>query len=128
MPRSVEDAPGVRAEPAGDLREDRLRGVDEDPPPGDVAHGRVVAHGVAHEVGQLGQGLDPRVARAHEHEREVALGLGPDGALGGQLELAEHVVAQVDRVGERLEAQAVLGQARDGRRRVIAPIATTSWR
>ena len=44
---------------------------------------------------------------------------------GRSLELEEHAVAQRDRVGEILEPDAVLGEARDGERSCVAPRATT---
>ena len=80
-----------------------------------ASRGRVVAERVAHEVGELGERLDARVAGADEDEREVArraLGVAPRR----RLELLQHVVAEVDRVGEVLEAEPVLGEAGDRQR------------
>ena len=74
---------------------------------------RVVAGRVAAQVLELGHRLDARVAAADEHEREPAPALGLVGSGRGQLELAEHVVSQVDRLGHALEPDRVLEQAGD---------------
>ena len=57
---------------------------------------------------QLGDGFDSREAGAGEDEREAPL-----GALGvgvGELDLAQHVVAQADRVADVLQRERVLGR------------------
>jgi len=74
-----------------------------------------VAARVAHEILELGHGLDARVPAAHEDERQppAALGRVVDGRR--QLELLEDVVSQVDGLGDGLEPDAVLDEARDGR-------------
>ena len=63
---------------------------------------------VADEVGELGEPLDARVARADEHEREVPTAVGLADFRGRGLEFAQDVVAQVDRVGQVLERERVL--------------------
>ena len=76
----------------------------------------VVAQRVLDEVGQLGERLDTRVAGADEDERQPSQPLLLVEFRVGSLELFEHVVAQVDRIGERLEREAVLGETRDRQR------------
>jgi hypothetical protein len=80
------------------------------------AQPRVVAECVLGQVGQLRERFDPGVAGADEDERQSPrpLLLGERGV--GRLELVEDVVAEVDRVGKRLEGERVLGEARDGQR------------
>jgi hypothetical protein len=78
-----------------------------------VAEAGVVAEGVAHEVGELGERLDARVARSDEDEREMGADAFRVRLGGGRLQLAEHVVAEVDGVREALEPEGVLGEARD---------------
>jgi hypothetical protein len=107
---------GVVAEPGRDLRQDLFRRVDEHPALRLAAQHGVVAKGVADEVGQLAQRLDPGVAGADEDEGEL-LQPAAGGRRGrGGLELAEDVVTEMDRVGERLEGDGVLGQTRNGQR------------
>ncbi|MBA3718296.1 MAG: hypothetical protein H0W87_08735 [Actinobacteria bacterium] len=55
-------------------------------------------------------------AQSDEDEGEVALGARRVELRVGRLELAQDVVAQVDRVGEVLEAEAVLGEPGDRER------------
>ena len=71
-----------------------------------VAEARVVAQRVLHEIGELRERLDARVAGADEDEGQVrrSRGAGSSSRVGG-LELAQHVVAQVDRVREVLEPE-----------------------
>ena len=73
----------------------------------------MAAQRAGHELLELGDRLDAREPGAGEHERQPAR-----GALGrgvGELDLAQHLVAQADRVGEVLEAERVLAQPRHGR-------------
>ena len=77
---------------------------------------RVQVEDVGDEVLQLGEALQARVARADE---DVGQELAPRGAVLerlGLLERAQDVVAQRDRLGQRLEAARVLGEARDRQR------------
>jgi hypothetical protein len=106
----------VLAEPTRDLGENLRRRVHEHPVLARLAERRVVAERVAYEVGQLGERLDARVPGADEDERELALAvrLVRRGRRG--FEAAQDVVAEIDRVGERLEAAAVVGQAGDRQR------------
>ena len=101
----------VVGERAGHLGQDARTGVDQDPPLGHVAERRVVVDGVLDELPQLGQRLDARVAGTDEDEDEVAARVARVGL--GEVELAEHVVAQADGVAEVLERHRVLGQPRD---------------
>ena len=68
-------------------------------------------HGVSHEVGQLGQGLDACVAGADEDECQLGFGAVSVPLHDGRLEPSQDVVAEMDRVRKILEAEAVLGQA-----------------
>jgi len=77
---------------------------------------RVVAKCVLGEVGQLRERLDSRVAGAYEDERQAPRPLLLVERSVGQLELLEDVVAQMDRVRERLEREPVRGQARHRKR------------
>ena len=65
---------------------------------------------------QLRERLDPCVAGSDEDEPEVALGLGRVQTGGGGLELAEQPVTERDRIGDVLEAPAVLREPRDRER------------
>ena len=107
-------ARGVLAELRRDLRQDRGRRVDEDPARRDLAQARVIAQGVAHEVRELCERFDACVAGSHEHERQVAARCTGFLPAVRQLQLAQHVVAKSDRVGEILEAVPVLREAGDG--------------
>ncbi len=106
----------VLAQAARDLREDRRRRVDEHPVLRGLAELRVVAHRAANEVGHLGERLDARVAGSDEDEGEVAADLVGVGLGRRQVEAVQHVVAQRDRVGEVLEPEPVVGEARDRER------------
>ena len=66
----------VVAQPRRDLGQDLRRRVDEHPALSRLAEARVVAHRVDHEVGELGERLDPRVAGADEDERQVRVAAG----------------------------------------------------
>ena len=96
-----------------DLRQDLLRCVDEHPPLWGRAEQRVVAHRVAHEIGQLGERFDPRIAGADEDERQLAAPFRVGRRLGRGFQSPEDVVAEIDGVGERLEPEAVLAEPRD---------------
>jgi hypothetical protein len=78
------------------------------------ARARIERQGVRREVLKLGERLEPRVAAAHEHEREeLFLQLRVRGRVR-ELERLDHVVAKPDRVGQRLEPDSVLLEAGDG--------------
>ena len=104
---------GIVAEPRRDLREDLRRRVDEHPAPRHALQPRVVARCIVREVGELRERLDACVSRSDEDEGEPALSLLLVGHGVGGLELAEHVIAQVDRLREGLEREAMLGEPRD---------------
>ncbi len=106
----------VLAQPRRDLGEDLRRRIDEDPALGRVAQPREVPHRRAHEVGELCERLDARIPGADEDEAEVPLHLLRVGCGVGGLEFPQHVVAELDGVGEILERKPVLGQARDRER------------
>ena len=68
------------------------------------------------EVLELGESLDPGVAGADEHEAQV---FGPARRVFqrlGDVHAIEHLVAHGGRIGQRLEADRMLGKARDGQR------------
>ena len=104
----------VVAELPGDLREDLGSRVDEHPMLRDMAERAVVAHGVAHEIGELRERLDACVAGADEHEGELTSLLLFTRGGGSGLQTAQDVVPQIDRVGQALEAERVVGEAGDG--------------
>src|SRR3954451_964121 len=104
----------VLAETARDLREDLRCRVDDHPALRHIPQARVIPHRVRYEVGELGERLDPRVAGADEEEREMHASNGIVRRRVGRLELAQHVVAQVDGIGQRLEREPVLGEPRHG--------------
>ena len=76
------------------------------------AGARVALHRVGGEVLQLGQRLEAGVAAADEDVGEQLVAAGRVLGRVGRLQRLDHVVAQPDRVGEALEADRVLGQAR----------------
>jgi hypothetical protein len=102
---------GVAAEVFAHLREDAPRRLDQDPAHVGRAEVGVVAGSIDRHVLQLGQRLHARVAAADEQERQQppALVGAPDRV--GQVQLAEHLVAQRDGLLHLLEADAVLGEA-----------------
>ena len=107
---------GVVAEPARNLRQDLRRRVDEYPALLGSPQLGIVAHGVADEVGELAERFDARVAGSDEDEGQLAKAMRIGGRGCRRLEPAQDVVAQVDRVGQRLEAEGVLGEAGDRQR------------
>jgi hypothetical protein len=76
------------------------------------ARPRVAVHRVGGEVLQLGQRLQARVATADEDVGEEFFALVRILGRVRFLQGLDHVVAQVDRVGEALEPDRVLDQAR----------------
>jgi hypothetical protein len=72
-------------------------------------HG-VVAKGVADEVGELGQRLYACVACADEEERQLAAPVLLRGRRICGFEPSQDMVAEVDRIGEGLEAERVIGE------------------
>jgi hypothetical protein len=98
-------------EPRWGLGEDLRRGVDQHPMLRHPAQHRVVAHGVAHEVGKLSECLHAGVAGADEDEGQLAAAMRVRRGGYRNLEPRQHVVSQVGRLGERLEAERVLGEA-----------------
>ena len=69
---------------------------------------------------KLGDGFDAREAGAGEDEGEAALRAARVGV--GELDLAQHVVAQADRVADVLERERVLGRAGDAAERDHEPL------
>ena len=115
----------VVAESGWDLRQDLRRGVDEHPALRNAAEARIPAQRVVGEVGQLRERLDAGVAGADEDEAEMGASLACVELRVRRLELAQHAVAEHDRIGQVLEAEAVLGEAGEGKTRGTAPSAST---
>ena len=94
-----------------DLRQHPVRRLDQHPAHPVQARPRVAVHRVGGEVLQLGQRLEAGVAAADEDVGEQLVAAA--GVLGrvGLLQRLDQVVAEVDRVGQALEADRVLGQA-----------------
>ena len=109
-------ADGEVGELRADLRHHALGRLDEDPAhAGDLA-ARVEVHDVGGEVLQLGEPLEARVAGADEDVGEVLAARVAVLERLGDLERADDVVAQRDRLGQRLQRHAVLGEAGDRQR------------
>lgn len=123
-PAAPERASREAGEALGRLAEDPRAAVDEHPVWLDAPEPRVAAQGVGGELVQLGGGLDAGVAGPGEDERQPRG--GGVGRRVGELDQAQDVAAQADRVGEVLERERVLAQARHGGgNRATAPSATT---
>ncbi len=99
-----------------DLREDLVGGLDEHPPHVPRLDRGEVAARLGGHVLQLGEGLHAREAGTHEDERQCPPPYPVVGGRGHQVELGEHVVAQVDGLFQGLEADAALGEAGDRER------------
>jgi hypothetical protein len=110
---SGEQVRRVVAEACRDLSEDLRRGVDEDPVLLRGPELRVVPDRVGDEVGELRERLDTGVARSDEDERQLSPPVRLVGVGRGRLQAREHVVPEKDGVGQRLEAESMLGEARD---------------
>ena len=106
----------VLAEPGRNLGENLGRRVDEHPALRGSFQLGVVAERVANQVGELSERLDARVARADEDEAELAATVLLVVCRRGCLQPPEDVVSEVDRVGEGLEPEAVLGETWDRQR------------
>jgi hypothetical protein len=99
-----------------DLAHDPVAGLDQQPAHALHPAAGVEVDDVGGEVLQLGQALDAGVAAAHEHVGQELLALARVVDRLGHLERAQHVVAQRDGLGQRLEPDRVLGQAGDRQR------------
>jgi len=84
--------------------------LDEDPADSSHAAARIEVEQVGDEVLQLGDALQPRVAGPDEDVGQILAARVAVLERLGRLERAQDVVAQRDRFGERLEADAVLGE------------------
>ena len=93
-----------------DLRHHPVEGLDKDPARAVEAAARITLDDRCHEVLQLGDALQPRVARTDEHEGEVLLAAAAVTERLGDLQLEQSPVTERDGVGNRLEAEAVLGE------------------
>ena len=83
-----------------DLRQHPVGRLDQDPAHPVQAGARVALHRVGGEVLELGQRLEAGVAAADEDVGEQLVAAGRVLGRVGVLERLDHVVAQVDRVGE----------------------------
>ena len=126
-PRRRSSAVANSRELGGDLRHHALARLDEDEAQALDARARIEVDDVGGEVLQLGQALEPGVAGADEHvgQQRASRRLVLDRL--GALERLQDLVAQRDRVGERLEAHRVLPEAGIGSAREIDPSATITW-
>jgi hypothetical protein len=101
------------AEPLIQLRQDPAGRLDQHPAQPGRLQRRVEPHRLISQALQLGQRLDPGEPAAYDDERERGRG---DGRIAGRRrhrELAEHVVAQMHRLGNGLEPGTVVGQPLD---------------
>ena len=109
-PSPLEAAGRVGPEPPRDVGEDRRGGVDEHPALAGVTERRVVAAGPP-----VQDRATPRAPRLPHSPRRRRRSRARSRAPGSRsLEPLEHVVAECDRVGQILEAAAVLDEARHG--------------
>ena len=106
----------VLTETCRDLGQDLRRRVDEHPARARALELRVVAQRVADEIRKLGERLDSRVTRSDEDEREVRLCALAVVFGRGRFEPLQHVVAEIDRVCDVLEAEPMLGEPGDRQR------------
>ena len=112
MPRRSSVRAAERASVSGVC--DRIRGAGSTSTKRglDVAQAAVPAQRPGHELLELRERLHAGEARAGEDERQPALRLL--GRRVGELDLAQDVVAQPDRVRQVLQREGVLRQALDG--------------
>jgi hypothetical protein len=96
------------------LGEDSPRRLDEDPPRALAVEFGIALEGGAAEVFEFGERLHPRVAATDEDERQHRPPPFGIGGLGRGLEAGEDVVAEVDRLFDRLEADGSLREPGDG--------------
>ena len=112
-PRRRSTSDGVVAQPAAQLRQHPWGQVDQHPAHLLGPQPRVVGGRPRGDQLHLGGGLGAGVPGPHDHEGAA----GPPAVrvVGGVgvLQLPEHVVAQVGRLGQGLEAEAVLGHPGD---------------
>ncbi|CAM5632039.1 hypothetical protein SAURM35S_07714 [Streptomyces aurantiogriseus] len=106
----------VAAHVLADLRKDPVGGLDEDPFHVLGLDVVVVARGVAGHVLQLAERLHAGEAAADEDEGEGGVADRGVAGGGGDVHLFDDVVAQADGLFDGLEADAVVGEARDGQR------------
>ena len=112
IPRPRSSRSAYSASSAVDLGQHPVGGLDQHPAHPVQAGPRVALDRVGGEVLQLGQRLEAGVAAADEDVGEQLVAAGRVLGRVGRLERLDHVVAEPDRVGEALEADRVLGQAR----------------
>ena len=102
---------GVGRQIPRQLRQDLRAGLDQDPPHLLRSQRRVVLHRVAGEVLEFAQRLHARVPGPDEDERERGAASSLVVGLGGDVQLRQHVVAQVDRLLHGLEPDPPLGES-----------------
>ena len=107
---------GELGQARADLGHDPVEPLDQDPARAVDPAARIAVDHVGDHVLQLGDPLDARVARADEHERQVLAPLLRVVDRLGDLQVQQRAVAQRDRLGQRLEADRVLGEPGDGQR------------
>ena len=104
---------GVLGQRQVDLRQHAVHRLDQHPAHPVQARGGVLLDRVRGEVLHLGQRLEAGVAAADHHEGQQLVALARVVRGVGHLQALDHVVAQPDRVRQRLEADRVLLEPRD---------------
>ncbi len=94
----------------------RVLGFDEHPAEIARHDGRIASHRIPRQRFQLRQGFDAGIAAADERERQVVAPLLVVSETLGHVELMQHAIAEPDRIGQRLEANGVVGQTGNGQR------------
>ena len=96
-----------------DLGHDAAHGLDEVEVRVVEGQLRVELEQRARERAQLGEHLDAGEAAADDHEREQSVALGAGRQVRRLVEVGEHAVADGDGLFDRLQADGVVGDARD---------------
>src|SRR6266498_2057066 len=113
-PASRQTPEGVLGETGVGLGQDAPSRLDQYPPGALVRELRVALERVVAEVLELGERLDPCVAAADEEERQERAPPFRISRLSRGLETGQDVVAEVDRLFDRLEADGPFGEPGDG--------------
>ena len=116
IPRPRSSRTANSASVGRDLGHHAVGRLDEDPAHPLGAAARIALDRVGGEVLQLGEPLEPGVARADEDVVSHASRSAGSSSVSAASSVRSSAVAQLDRVGQRLEAEAVLGEPRDRQR------------
>ena len=112
-PSAAQLVDGVGAQLRPDLGQDPVRRLDQHEPQVGRPDPAVVAGGVPGQVLQLGERLHPGVAAADEDEAERPPAARLVIRRLRHVQAVQHLVTQVDRFFDGLEADPLLGQTRD---------------